>query len=224
MEKRPFLNYAQEHSLLLPADHPFTPASLHEAFCMTFANNEHINHAGTSMHYLFLILSGTAKILKTEANGRQLILHFLHASDYVGDLTLVKAESDTKDVVAIGEVVCLAMPMAYAQNVLAQDITFLTALSRYIGVKLVGRVEHYALNQTFELKYRLAHLLLEVSVDDYYQQKHTEIAEYLGVSYRHLLQNFSDFKQLGYITKSGKGFTINRQLLMQFLAQVKPTI
>ncbi|TKV17138.1 cyclic nucleotide-binding protein, partial [Citrobacter sp. TBCS-11] len=41
-------------------------------------------------------------------------------------------------------------------------------------------------------------------------------AEYLGVSYRHLLQIFSDFKSLGYIEKIGKNnYKINHQKLME---------
>ena len=55
--------------------------------------------------------------------------------------------------------------------------------------------------------------------NDIYSEKHTETAEYLGVSYRHLLYTFSLFRDEGLIFKEKKGFKINREGLME-LAEI----
>lgn len=68
-------------------------------------------------------------------------------------------------------------------------------LSHYLGKKMLQRVDHFTTNQTYELSYRLAELLLvAANHEDVYKEKHTEIAEYLGVSYRHLIYTFKQFR------------------------------
>lgn len=44
--------------------------------------------------------------------------------------------------------------------------------------------------------------------DNYYQEKHTQVAQYLGVSYRHLLYVIADFVSSGYLTKTEKGYFV----------------
>lgn len=96
------------------------------------------------------------------------------------------------------------------------DINFFKELSVFLSKKLLDRTNHFSKNQSYELKHRLATFLLESSNNDIYQESHIVVAEYLGVSYRHLLQIFSDFKSLGYIEKIGKNnYKINHQKLME---------
>ena len=77
-------------------------------------------------------------------------------------------------------------------------------LSHYLGKKSAptGWTD-FTTNQTYELSYRLAELLLvAANHEDVYKEKHTEIAEYLGVSYRHLIYTFKQFRERGFIQKS----------------------
>lgn len=76
-----------------------------------------------------------------------------------------------------------------------QDIDFVKMISQFIGDKLIRRMEHFSINQTYQLNYRLALLLLEVAVAGIYQEKLTETAEYLGVSYRHLTYTLKHSKK-----------------------------
>jgi len=46
-----------------------------------------------------------------------------------------------------------------------------------------------------------------------YSEKHTETAEYLSVSYRHLLYTFKTFIDEGLLIKIKKGFEINEEPL-----------
>ncbi|WP_420910178.1 helix-turn-helix domain-containing protein [Mammaliicoccus lentus] len=41
-----------------------------------------------------------------------------------------------------------------------------------------------------------------------YDEKHTQVAQYLGVSYRHLLYVIADFVKKGYIEKEKSGYKI----------------
>lgn len=98
------------------------------------------------------------------------------------------------------------------------DTTFLQEMSRYIGVKLLMRVEHFTENQLYPLTVRLIDLLLTISIEERYEEKQTEIAEYLGVSYRHLLYTMQQLRELGYIEKKKGYYLIHRDALIRYRA------
>ena len=81
----------------------FNETDLKHSFIIDFENQEFIHHQAEPLNYLFYLIKGKAKILKTERNGRQSIVQFLTTGDLIGDLTLVQAETITKDVIALGE-------------------------------------------------------------------------------------------------------------------------
>jgi len=60
-----------------------------------------------------------------------------------------------------------------------------------ISKKALRNTSNYATNQNYPLVNRLAKFILLSADGDIYNRKHTEVAEYLGVSYRHLLHVFS---------------------------------
>ncbi|MBM9832577.1 cyclic nucleotide-binding protein, partial [Enterococcus faecalis] len=142
---------------------------------------------------------------------------FLHPGDCIGDLTLIGAETVPKTVVAIGETTCLGIPMQAAAHGLMQDLAFVQTLGKTIGEKLLLRMDHFSVNQTYPLAWRLAHLLLEASIDDLFQEKLTETAEYLGVSYRHLTYTLKDFKTQKLVTKTADGYRIDAPALQTFI-------
>ena len=48
-----------------------------------------------------------------------------------------------------------------------------------------------------------------MTCDGLYKEKHTETAEFLGVSYRHLLHTFKGFYSEGLLVKEGKKYRID---------------
>lgn len=190
---------------------------LDTSFIFHFKNGEFIAKEMTNLNYLYFIIEGRAKIVTTQENGKRLILQFLHSTDLIGDLTIVHAEEYTKDVVSVGNTICLGIPIQVVNEKLLNQNDFLFYLANYIGKKLQLRVNHFKEQQTQELKIRLAKLFLEISVDGIYHEKHTEISEYLGVSYRHFMHTFKFFKEGEYIKKEQNYYLINEEKLQNFL-------
>jgi CRP-like cAMP-binding protein len=83
--------------------------------------------------------------------------------------------------------------------------------------KLLFRTDKVIKQQAFNLQYRLAELLLIICADDTYEERHIEIAEYLGVSYRHLLHTFTQFKEKELITQQNGKLKIDREKIKEFL-------
>lgn len=208
MKKIPYND--SKRNLLNQVEAPFLIEEiLQQSYFIDYERNEKIVSQAAKLDYLFVLLSGKARIIQQEPNGKNLILQFLEAGDFIGELTLVKAEETPKDVIAIGSVRCLAIPLKVVEESLMKDVEFSTFIAQYIGKKLLLRMEHFSNAQTFELKYRLSALLLEVSVNDQYSENNTQIADYLGVSYRHLTHTFKYLRENGYIEKNKSGYLID---------------
>ena len=62
--------------------------------------------------------------------------------------------------------------------------------------------------QSFPLKNRLAGFILETAENRVYGEPHTEAAEYLGATYRHLLYVIAEFYKEGLLHKSEVGYRI----------------
>ncbi|MGM0201957.1 cyclic nucleotide-binding domain-containing protein [Enterococcus sp. AZ149] len=196
---------------------PIPEEILQQSALWTFDHREAIQKETMPMSVFFVLLTGKAKIIQTQENGKRALLQFLHPGDCIGDLTLIGAETVPKTVVAIGETTCLGIPMKAAAHGLMQDLAFVQTLGKTIGEKLLLRMDHFSVNQTYPLAWRLAQLLLEASIDELFQEKLTETAEYLGVSYRHLTYTLKDFKTQKLVIKTEDGYRIDAPALQTFI-------
>lgn len=178
-----------------------------------FENKDHIVIEDEPIRKLHLLLNGKAKITVSHEDGHRSIVYFVKPDELIGELSLIGIEDRPKDVIAIGTCLCLSVPMEIAESILLKDEGFLLLMSRYIGTKLLDRTWFNAKQQHYELKHRLAAYILRCECDGIFNEKHTETAEYLAVSYRHLLHTIQAFKDEGLIEKSGKGYTFDRQAL-----------
>ncbi|SMP60224.1 cyclic nucleotide-binding domain-containing protein [Anoxynatronum buryatiense] len=184
-----------------------------------FENKDHIIYANRLVPRLYLLMKGKAKISVTHEDGGSSIVYFVKPNELIGELSLIDIEDRPKDVISIGTSLCLSVPMDVAKSTLIKDAQFMLDMSRYIGTKLIERTWFNAKQQHYELKYRLAAYILLCECDGIYNEKHTQSAEYLAVSYRHFLHTLSQMKAEGLIKKEKKGFAFDREAL-EALAEV----
>lgn len=173
--------------------------------------NEYIVRYNEPIQKLRYLVSGKAKITMIHEDGNQTIVYFIRPEEYIGELTFIDIEKEPKNVIAIGECICLSVPMNEAIQELIHDDKFLLRLNRYVGMKLLDRTWFSSKNQNYELKNRLAAYMLMMENNGIYKVKHTETAEYLGVSYRHLLHTIRILKDEGVIEKYQQGYKLNIQ-------------
>ncbi len=195
----------------------FSNQMLDMAKIREYKNNEYITQATKPLDQLFFLLQGRAKIYVTHENGKKNLIQFLTTGDFIGELTVVGAEKVSKDVLAIGNTVCLTLPMNEIQK---SEGIFFKKMAQYIGEKLLIRVEHFSRNQSYELKYRLAEIILQAEINGIYHEKHVEIAEYLGVSYRHYTHVLKKMTEEGYLIKQDKSYLINKLQLKKLINEM----
>lgn len=162
---------------------------------------------------LRFLLDGKAKISLIHENGNQSIVHFAYPGEFVGELTFLEIEQEHKNIYSISECTFISVDMADAKKTFKNDPDFLYRLCQFVGDKMLRRTHFNSKNQNYELRNRLAAYILATQHNGVYTEKHNETAEYLAVSYRHLLYTLKEFTEEGLLTKRKKGFNINENEL-----------
>jgi CRP-like cAMP-binding protein len=173
---------------------------------------------------LYFLVEGRAKLYITHTNGKVSMINFLTAPNLIGEMELIGAQEFSHGIIALTECKLLAIPLYKLKDRLLSDSKFLLFLCKFLSSKTLKNTKKFSQNINYTLKERLAYFILlstDVNVgkvlptfDDastrfsIYKERHTEVAEYLGVSYRHLLYVFAEFCEKQILRKTSKGYLI----------------
>lgn len=183
-----------------------------------FERGEFIIQEGSFPKYLYYLVEGKAKIYFTHKNGKVSLINFIQPGTFIGEMELLHATYYSKGIQTATKAICFAIPFHTCKEELLNDATFLKYLCTFLSNKATDMSAKYTQSLAYPLENRLAEFIL-LSADDYfYKEKHKEVCEYLGVSYRHLLHVFSQFLKAGYIEKKGRGYVIRNEAQLKQLA------
>lgn len=75
------------------------------------------------------------------------------------------------------------------------------------------------MNDTKFLRHLCIFLSQKAIGNKLYREKHTEAADFLGVTYRHLLYVLADFVRCGYLKKTEQGYSIQDLTALRNIAE-----
>jgi len=207
---------------LAPYKHVFG-SLLDLAILEVYRPKESIIRFDKPITHLRFLLEGRAKITLVHENGNQSNVHFVHPGEYIGELTFLNIEKEHKNVTALSECTFMSIAMSLANESLKTDAVFLFQLCQFIGNKFLERSYFNLKNLNYDLRNRLAAYILATHDQGIYIEKHTETAEYLCVSYRHLLHTFKEFSEKGYVVKTNKGYKVDQTALSLLAKDIRFT-
>ncbi|AKA68855.1 transcriptional regulator YeiL [Clostridium scatologenes] len=179
-----------------------------------FDDGDFICKEGCLPSYLFYMVKGNAKLYLTHRNGKVSLINFLKAPCFIGEMELIKAQQCTNGVQALCKCICFCFDISKCNKLLLDDKVFLKYLCSFLSKKAIENTTNYTENQAYPLKNRLASFILLTNNNGLYVEKHSEVCEYLGVSYRHLLYVIADFCKSDILKKTTNGYKIvNMKLL-----------
>lgn len=186
----------------------FPADSLSFAQLHRFEADEFILSEGQTPDYLYFVVEGQAKVYITHSNGKVSLVNFLNAPCLIGEMELLNAQKDAIGVQALLTVTCIALPIQQFRKTLLSDSIFLRELCIYLSKKATINSRIYTHNMSYPLENRLARFIQLTAHGDIYSEKHTEAAEYLAVTYRHLLYVIASFVKEGILQKTTIGYKI----------------
>ncbi|MED4697189.1 transcriptional regulator YeiL [Peribacillus frigoritolerans] len=184
-----------------------------------FERGEFIYKEGSYPQYIYYLVEGKAKLYVTHENGKVSLINFLQPLTFMGEVELLNSERYSKAIQTVTQTVCLAIPISTCKDKILTDVTFLRYLCSFLSEKATQISAKYTQNQAYPLENRLAAFILLSADGDFYNEKHTEVCEYLGVSYRHLLHVLAQLCKTKIIEKQSRGYVIRDKECLEKLTK-----
>lgn len=171
-----------------------------------FEKGELICNIDDEMDRLYFVVKGKVKVYTITPEGKKLILRFINPLAIVGDIELIQNSKAHNVVEACSDVVAISISNTVIRNKLLHDPIFMKFLLENIANTLKISTRFTALN----LLYPVASYLLSISTDsngnmykgDLDATSVTSIADFIGVSYRHVIRVLQKFYNEKLIEKS----------------------
>lgn len=168
---------------------------------------KNIFHVDDKITRCYLILSGMVKIYIDHENGRRSILDFAGKGDWLGELSLFCCEDYIKENKVMDDAVCLEFELDQLKKVCKKEAEISFYFASYISNKLMIRSCRMSEYLNYSLEKRLASFILEYQQNGKYTIPHTDVSEYMNISYRHILFVIKKLCDDG-ILKKDKGYRI----------------
>lgn len=184
-------------------------ASLQGCRQICYEPDETVMRQGERLHWLLIILSGTAKICAQAHNGRNLILCYYATDGILGDVELL-GEDDTASttILAVSPLRCAAIPLQQNAETLRENPTFVRLAARSLARNLRRRGDAQMVSALFSSEERLCSYLLATAHNGVMTEYLTDVAQSVGVSYRHALRIIGKLCADGILQKTAGGYRI----------------
>ncbi|MDJ1475401.1 Crp/Fnr family transcriptional regulator [Bacillus sp. LS15-K4] len=174
-----------------------------------FDKGKFICNIDDAMDRLYFVVKGKVKVYTITPEGKKLILRFINPLAVVGDIELIQNSKAHNVVEACSDVIAISISHAVIRNKLLHDPIFMNFLLENIANTLKISTRFTALNLLYPVEVRVASYLLSISTDsngnmykkDLDATSISSIADFIGVSYRHVIRVLQKFYKEKLIEK-----------------------
>jgi len=181
----------------------------------SFDQGELICSQGEPSQYLYVLVKGKLKVYTTSAEGKKLIVSFKTPLEIIGDVEYVQGIDLINTVEAVSPVLMIGVHHKWLKKYGKDYLPLLQFLLDIITQKFTIKSNAMSFNILYPVEVRLASYLLSVSFDESDAKFNgqvntvslTDVANFIGTSYRHLNRVILQFCNEGLIERQ-KGFVI----------------
>lgn len=205
----------------------FDESFLERLELVKFNQMEYLCHEEEKLTHLIFLVEGKAKVFRTLANGKSMLISFYEPFEVMGELELLEGRRASSNVQALSNCYALALDMEMARAKLGEDLTFLKFTCRMLAEKLHDLGSSSSVNLYYPLENRLASYILIAAIsihkegekeEKLFNENLTHLSELMGTSYRHLLRTLNGLCQKKVIKKVEKGYLILSEEMLEELA------
>lgn len=176
---------------------------------LEFEEGEIFITTGEPIEYLYFVLSGKAKVIIATENGRHLLPCYYVSKGLIGDIEFMTGQTEAFSTMqAVTNFVCIAIPKKENEALLKDNLFFVNFVAKGLSYKLMQSNMYSAINLLHSLEERLCAYIAQASYQGIFCEKLTDVALWLGTSYRHLLRSLDKLCQEGILEKQKGGYRI----------------
>jgi CRP-like cAMP-binding protein len=181
-----------------------------------YKKGDHLLYSDDLMTHFYFIVEGQIKIYKQLENGKSVLIRLPKAVTELGSLEFASDNRWVDSCVqALTPVVAIKISFEALEKECQADIVFYKYLVKGLSHKLRTASNTASINITYPFKNRLASYLISIaqaspdsSIDDIKIKTMTDLAHFLGTSYRHLNRVVQDLENEKIILKEKRKIKI----------------
>ena len=185
-----------------------------------YKRGEALVQQGRKSDALYILLTGRARVVATDARGREVILATLGPGDYLGEMSIIDNNTHSATVTAEVQTDVLVLGRAEFTRCLAENASMALVLMRGLVKRLRHadrKIESLALLDVYG---RVAHALLEVAVPDAQGRlvirekiSRQDLAKMVGASREMVSRVMKDLEERTFIQTLPNGATLLKERL-----------
>lgn len=188
----------------------------------TYPRNTILISKGDASDHLFVVLSGKLKVTVADDSGKEIIISWLGAGDYFGEISLIDGESRSATIITAEASEVMTISRVDFHRILKSSPALMFDLLKVLARKVriaTEKLESLAFDDVYG---RLAKLLTQMAKPQdnrwIVQERftHQDIADMIGSSREMVSRILKDLEVGGYISIDKKRITINRKLPAAF--------
>jgi CRP-like cAMP-binding protein len=211
MEKKPL---AESHIKKL-AEYGLHNIPLNFCDCRRYEPGEMILREFEPISWIVLVIDGQAKVCRTAANGKTLILCYYVSDGIIGDIELMGNQcSAIASMTAISHFECVTIDYQTCLGELKVNNDFLNKLGMSLSEKLIATHSGFVAAALSSCDQRLCSYILHASYKGVFNDIMTDVSCSIGMSYRHMFRLLGQLCNEGILEKRINGYYIKRRDLL----------
>jgi len=161
---------------------------------------------GKTSQVLYVMLTGCARVLMTDSQGREVIFATLRSGDCIGEMSIIDNEPHSATVVTESQSDMLVLERAVFSRCMAENASISDAVMRGLVQRLRQSTRKIGSLALVGVYGRVAHLLLESAVAGEHREfltrekiSRADIAKSVGASREMVSRVMKDFEEQGFI-------------------------
>jgi CRP/FNR family putative post-exponential-phase nitrogen-starvation transcriptional regulator len=180
-----------------------------------YRKGELLCEQGAPLEALLLVTAGRTKVCSTAANGKTLIFCFHEPGTILGEVEFMTHAFASSSVLAVTDVQCIVILHERYRDYLSSNIKFMNRICMILAEIVAQNSINNASNILYPFESRLCAYISMTNENGRFNQKLTELAEFLGTSYRHLLRTLDNLCTKGVLEKTPEGYLIRDDLKLR---------
>ena len=173
-----------------------------------YQKGEYIIHDSEQLTRILYLERGTAKLYGIHKNGKQSLINFFKAPSFFGVPELFEVNKRPFPIIAHSECLFIELETTGCRSKLLGDAAFLYFCCSFALNQNVSQNHRYLSLTANPGKNNLAAAILLLQSNGFLNLKYIELAEYLTISYRRLMQLIAEMCKKGIIKRCSKGICI----------------
>jgi CRP/FNR family cyclic AMP-dependent transcriptional regulator len=178
-----------------------------------YKRGEAVVQTGGRSNYLYVVLSGSVKVINIDEQGREVILAILNNTDVFGEMSIIDDSPHSATVIAREDSLVMLMPKSTFRQIVASDSGLMLEIVKTVTNRLRFADQQILSLALLDVYGRVARILLDHAeiVDDLRVVRigltQVDISKMVGASREMVNKVMKDLEDRGYI-EVGKDFII----------------